>query len=71
MATLTERLDARIAVLTTERSRIEAQAVTDLASVDARLAILTGAKAAVTPDIEQAYVALIAAGLIKAVEERG
>ena len=71
MATLTERLDARITALTAERARIEAQHAQNLSEVDGRLEILAAAKKAVTKEIEGAYVALVAAGLIQEVTERG
>lgn len=67
MATLTERIDAQLAALKAERDRIQAQVATDLASVDTKIATLKGAKRLLSPELEQAYTALLALNLIREV----
>jgi hypothetical protein len=67
MPTLTESLDAQIALLKAERDRIESQAAENLADVDRKLAALRGARKSITKDVEAAYDALLALGLIQQV----
>lgn len=65
MATIIQRIDQSIAALRAEKDRIQAQAATDIAAVNAKLDVLRSAKVAITPDVEAAYTALLAAGFIK------
>lgn len=67
MATLTERIDAQIAALKAEKDRIQAQVETDVAAVEEKLAALRGAKKLMSVELEQAYTALLALGLIREV----
>lgn len=61
--TIVERLDAQIAALAVEKQRIKDQAVADLDTITAKIQTLKDAKAAITPAVESAYVALAALGL--------
>jgi hypothetical protein len=65
MPTLTERVDLSIAALKAEKDRIRVSADTDMAAVEAKLAVLRSAKQALTPALEAAYSALVLAGLVK------
>ena len=67
MATLAERIQKQLADLQAERDRIEADAKSNLAEVDLKIAALTEAARAVTKEIEVSYVALLKFGLIREV----
>ena len=67
MATLRERLSAHVRGLQAERRRIQETATRDVAAVDEKLAVLSGAEQVITPEVEQAYTALVALGLIREV----
>jgi hypothetical protein len=68
MATLRDRLGARLRSELAERVRIEEQAATNLAEVDERIKAIGGARDAITDEVEAAYAALVKFGLIKEIE---
>jgi hypothetical protein len=65
MPTLRERLALQVSALQAERARIVRQAERNITDVDARLAVLAAADRVITTEVEQAYVALLALGLVK------
>lgn len=62
---LIERLDAQVEMLQAERKRILDQAATNVGTVEIQLATLAAARKAITPEVEQAYGALLALKMIK------
>ena len=66
--TLAARIAVQIDALQAEKARIQEQAKLNLAEVDAKLATLRNAKQAMTPQVEQAYLALVASGLLREIE---
>lgn len=65
MLSLRDRLGKQVDELVAEKARIESQAAKNIAEVDAKLAVLAEADKVVTKEVEQAYVALLALGLVR------
>lgn len=69
MGILVDGLSARVQGLLEQRKRIVSNHAIELAEIDSQLRTLQGAAKTISPEVEQAYDALIAMGLINPVQK--
>lgn len=70
MGILAERILTQLRNLQAERDRIQQQATANLRATDDRIAALTQASRALTPEVERAYEGLVRMGIIDEVQAR-